>query len=377
MKKLITKLTIVSVVAGAVSMSAFAWHNNPLWHDFFSEGLIAVEDLSTAKLSEGDGPGEMGKWGFKDKTGKLVIPYQYDDAREFSEGLAAVETKDGIGFIDHSGNFVIKPNPEFAGLIHEINRMGFYKGLSVMGKVFPANEDMSGSYTNSKGEWVIILYGYINTKGEWVIKPQFTSAWNFDDDGIAAISNENRDGYINTSGQIVGKFEGKDEKYGYKDVRTGEIVLKAIYNDMGAWFGDGLLAVKTGDKWGFVDTTGKVVIKATYEDAGEFSEGLAAVRVNGKWGFIDTKGKMVIKPQFVAEYAPAPFKDGISNIYMGDTSIDIDKTGKEVVVQNAWSDILKQYEDSRVYEKEGVAIVIKDDNYYVIDKTGKVLFQLY
>lgn len=377
MKKLVTKLTIAGIVAGMGAMSAFAWHDNPLWHDFFSEGLIAVEDLSSAKASKGDGPGKMGKWGFKDKTGKLVIPYQYDDAREFSEGLAAVDTAQGIGFIDHAGNFVIKPNPEFAGLTHNINRMGFYQGLSVMGKEIPANEDTSGSYTNRKGKWVVTLYGYINKKGEWVIKPQFSSAWNFDDDGIAEVKTEDGDSHINTSGQIVGKFKGKDEKYGYRDVHTGEVILKAIYDDMGDWFGDGLLAVKTGGKWGFVDTTGKMLIKAIYEDAGKVSEGLAAVKVNGKWGFIDTKGKMVIKPQFVGEYGPAPFSGGTSTISSGDTSIDIDKTGKVVDMQDGWGNILKQYEDSRVFEKEGVAIVIKDENYYVIDKAGKVLFQLY
>lgn len=32
----------------------------------------------------------VSKYGFMDKTGKMVVPLQYDYAKDFSEGLAAV-----------------------------------------------------------------------------------------------------------------------------------------------------------------------------------------------------------------------------------------------------------------------------------------------
>ena len=31
------------------------------------------------------------KWGYIDKTGRLIIPFKFDGAGDFSEGLAAVE----------------------------------------------------------------------------------------------------------------------------------------------------------------------------------------------------------------------------------------------------------------------------------------------
>ncbi len=49
------------------------------------------------------------KYGFIDKSGKVVIEPQFDDAEPFSEGLAKVEKDDKYGFIDKSGKVVIEP----------------------------------------------------------------------------------------------------------------------------------------------------------------------------------------------------------------------------------------------------------------------------
>lgn len=57
-------------------------------------------------------------------------------------------------------------------------------------------------------------------------------------------------------------------------------------------------AVKSGDKWGFVDKKGAVVIEPQYEDARSFSNGFAAVKKDGKWGFIDQSNKMRIEAEF-------------------------------------------------------------------------------
>ena len=49
------------------------------------------------------------KYGFIDKSGKVVIELQFDDAGYFSEGLARVEKDGKWGFIDKSGKVVIEP----------------------------------------------------------------------------------------------------------------------------------------------------------------------------------------------------------------------------------------------------------------------------
>jgi hypothetical protein len=50
---------------------------------------------------------EFGPWGYMDKSGRIVIPLQYDWAEPFSEGRAAVIRNGKYGFIDASGRLVI------------------------------------------------------------------------------------------------------------------------------------------------------------------------------------------------------------------------------------------------------------------------------
>ena len=48
-----------------------------------------------------------GKWGYVDNTGKVIIPFIYDTADDFREGLAAVRIEYSWGFIDKDGKTVI------------------------------------------------------------------------------------------------------------------------------------------------------------------------------------------------------------------------------------------------------------------------------
>ena len=59
-------------------------------YTYFSEGLCCV-------LKEKSTGGYM--FGYIDTTGKLVIPYQFDDADFFQSGVARVKKGDKWGFI--------------------------------------------------------------------------------------------------------------------------------------------------------------------------------------------------------------------------------------------------------------------------------------
>src|SRR2546421_3754540 len=65
-----------------------------------------------------------GKWGFIDRTGKVVIPIQFDSANDFHEGLALVTANGKKLFIDASGRVVITPQFDIVD--------GFSEGLAAV-----------------------------------------------------------------------------------------------------------------------------------------------------------------------------------------------------------------------------------------------------
>ena len=60
-----------------------------------------------------------------------------------------------------------------------------------------------------------------------------------------------------------------------------------------------LFPVREGGLYGYIDRTGKMIIKPQFVDARDFSEGLARVTIDVfHWGYVDTTGRMVIEPRF-------------------------------------------------------------------------------
>jgi hypothetical protein len=67
----------------------------------------------------------------------------------------------------------------------------------------------------------------------------------------------------------------------------------------------GLVAIKQGPNYGFINTKGEIVIAPKYEKVTDFCLNRAAFRLNDKWGIIDTNGKVIVAAQFDRiEYIP-------------------------------------------------------------------------
>ena len=58
--------------------------------------------------------------------------------------------------------------------------------------------------------------------------------------------------------------------------------------------------IEKENRWGFVDSKGRLRISNRYDGAGPFHEGLAPIMLRGKWGFIDKSGKTKIKQSATA-----------------------------------------------------------------------------
>lgn len=124
-------------------------------------------------------------------------------------------------------------------------------------------------------------------------------------------------------------------------------------------FGEGdLVSAKSGDKWGFIDKTGRFVINPEYDSVESFVEGLARVEKDEKYGYINLKGEVVINIMF--DYAMS-FYEGLAVVQSGELYGYIDKTGKYV--------INPQFDEAESFS-EGIAKVEKDEKYGFIDKSG-------
>jgi hypothetical protein len=124
----------------------------------------------------------------------------------------------------------------------------------------------------------------------------------------------------------------KGNKVGYID-QTGKIVVPPIISG-GGEFHDGLLenAVSSGV---YLDRTGKKAINKQFYRGWDFSEGLAVAMETegGKWGYINTKGDFAISPRFASSQRDYvwPFEGGFAKVEVAGKYGYIDHTGTFVV----------------------------------------------
>ncbi|HJQ24748.1 MAG TPA: WG repeat-containing protein [Blastocatellia bacterium] len=123
-------------------------------------------------------------------------------------------------------------------------------------------------------------------------------------------------------------------KAGYID-GTGKVVIKpqfSAYGNSGDEFHDGLLEIGVSGGQ-YVDVTGKLVIDKGH--GWNFSEGLAAAldRDHRKWGYIDRSGEFAISPRFLTypKGYVSSFSDGLAMIEVGKKYGYIDRTGEFVI----------------------------------------------
>lgn len=175
------------------------------------------------------------KFGYVSPQNEVVIPFQFADAEDFSEGLAMVGVNRGYyrtiwgdylphtyyGFIDKSGEFVIKPT--FPNQTFNPGS-GFKEGLAVMGV---ENED--NVYPD--------YYGYIDKTGKWVIKPIYKKADDFVN-GVAIVQTRRGYGAINKLGEII--VEPKYDDYEPRGWHKDKLVFEDKDNKQYSYTLDGI-----------------------------------------------------------------------------------------------------------------------------------------
>ena len=267
-------------------------HDEHFYFDLDGKLLFSMIDCGSARFSDGIAcVPKGGNHFYMNKTGQPLFGGQeWDWADDFSDGMALV-WKDGLwGFIDTTGKLVI---PYKYTSPPERNPEGFHDGVAAV--VVDASRE---------------LFGYIDKTGKQ-ITPKL---YNYDSpfcEGLAAVYDREtkRYGYIDKSGDMVitleEQYNGGNFNEGLALIRKtaggipfgfinkkGEIVITlpdGCYRDVEPFF-DGRAKVWDGQGYGFIDTTGKLVIPCEYTCYERFSDGLVPVKKDGKCGYLDREG---------------------------------------------------------------------------------------
>ena len=347
--------------------------------------LIGAQELALVKKN--------GKYGFISKTGEIVIPLRYTEAKSFSNGLAAVKIGTSKwGFINMQGDLVIK---------NDYTSTKFF------------NNDVC-MVQNAAFKWI-----YINKKGEILIPPSDEKLYDFED-GVAFFRKADKVGLINNEMKVV--LEPKyviirsfEKGYARAAVKVndkvlwgiidgnGQEVIQPMYEEIGnyrnnlTWArkGDAFGVIKGKDfikvdgadkiwnfseqgityarkksKLGFIDSDGKWIIDPKMEEAKSFVMDIAPVKIRGNWAFMNVKGEFIIGPTYfdVEEFS----KDGLAAVQLENGKWGFISSKGEPVIPYEYQ-IAPAFRNTGKGFIDGLALVKGKQGWGFIKPNGEVL----
>jgi len=350
-------ITLVFMFCSSLAGAAQAGQSNN--NAFSGEG----EHLST--YEQGD------KWGFADKTGKIVIEPQFDHVDAFVEDRASVAFKGNCptveceearwSFIDPKGKMIIEPIL--------CNAWDFREGFA--GVKLTDNGKADGSCENGK-------YGFIDRNGKIVIEPQY-DAVNAFYSGLARVLINGLWGVIDKSGKII--IEPKYQEIGtcpfitddriwaiLKDKcvlidRAGKVLIEPLF-DKCINFSEGLAGVAIAGKWGFVNEQYRLAIPLQFEEVGFFKDNVTKVKERGKWGIIDRTGKLLVPPGYDSIDIFSPASPDLFKVSLN---------GKWGLIKVDGALVVNIDLDDIGYPQLAGVLIMRNNKQGLIDITGKIL----
>jgi hypothetical protein len=310
-----------------------------------------------------------GKYGIVDKTGKITIPFDYDYLVIYP-------------LLSNHASFSRKENGKtLYGMVTLQNK----PLLPAEYEQFVADRDMIVFKQTGK-------YGLADPTGKKLIPAEFSSLTAFPTEGMLLAEKDGKYGIADTKGDwlfekqksvytLLGAGQGMirckvNGKFGFLDKKGNEVIMTKYddatdFNTMGlAKVGQKKTTSTYPSHYGYIDVKGNEVIPIKYESMGSFTNGLVIAKdpETNRYGFLDKTGKWVIKPAYIDGLGFDDF--GGAWVKMTDARYHyIDKTGKDYGTVDSTS--------YRNFGKDGYAIMSHLDYPYVlIDKTGKTIFKL-
>jgi hypothetical protein len=322
--------------------------------------LISTATYQNAgNFSEGLALVQIGKkFGFVDKKGTEIVAPTLDYAVDFSDSMALFYGSVGCGYINNRGDITIpalyEAGTSFYKGYSSVKKTGHWglidkKGRVVLGFKYDSSlvfsEGVSSSLVN--GRW-----SYIDTTGKVRINmPERVMYCDKFYKGKALVITDSGYGFIDKSGKWLTKagYEfierhssgissflvsgasdyGENDKYGLLDVQ-GRKLKEALFREILPGGKSDLIVVSHTFGYGVFNSAGTEVVPCIYEEImpDYQNEGLLAACLNGKWGYLNKAGKLIIGYQFDKAL---PFSEGLATVMKNGKWAFIDKAGKFVV----------------------------------------------
>lgn len=246
------------------------------------------------------------------------------------------------------------------------------EGLCSFSETVCIHETVGGLVLTTADGSVTKLSGYTQGYG-----------WNIPSGFLVVEINEKR-GLIRTDGTIIIPAEYDDISYcGAQDGRhyfsvesngycaladdQGNILSNAIWSGMSE-LSDGLIRVKRGNYYGFINCQGEEVIPCVWQNVEDFHDGRAMVEKGEYTGYIDKNGELVIPTVWSI---PSDFSEGLASVYgYKNNLIDgfqyIDREGNIVIphsdILQSGGDFFDGVADVSDYDAKKVTLINKRGN---------------
>jgi hypothetical protein len=232
------------------------------------------------------------KQGVIDRTGKILLPAQYDKIYPFEGNVARVVLANKYGLVLLSGKELLTP-------VYQYIR-SFKEGFAVF------EENLKSKFG----------MGLLNNKGKITVEPNYSFLSDVTEDRLT-FYREGIMGFMDTEGKEIYAVEYiryaqhnatpicRDIINGTNDLRSREYFyfgIRGIDNSPVFEFSEGLTLAyirKNGNfKFGYIDKEGNTVIPFHCEWGAPFQQGIAKVKIKGKYGVIDKTGNYLVQPTY-------------------------------------------------------------------------------
>lgn len=319
----------------------------------FHEGLASARPYYSKEKFQNQNEEEPGprdsklpKWGYIDKTGRWVIPPQFESPGVFKNGVAPVLfPSDGgnqsiAALIDPLGKIIFQTNsyqiPNLIGEVYCVQQSAGQKGLvDLKGNwVIPPHYDLIEAFSDESNKFVYPYANVFNTNVQQLNGEAPELYFKVGKDGLVGVAN--------AAGKIlippryfdilafnngVATF-GEHGRVGFVDV-NGRVIMPADFTSASPY--DDIIVVMDAGKYRVLDKTGKDIPGLSIDAPiyagganGWLSEGRAGFYKNGKVGYLNNKGEIVIPPKFMMG---SVFKNGVATVWDGSFWRIIDRNG--------------------------------------------------